>query len=416
VVDVSDGPRAGSRWRPLRERVATHRAEEVTRVGEEERSALPVDAMWADAVALYRTGLHPAIGLCIRHQGRVILDRTIGHVDNPPGGKAGDVATPDTPFNLFSASKILTGMVVLSLVEQGQLGLEDPAARYLPEFAVHGKRTITIRQLLNHTAGIPDVPPELDPVSALQTGRVPLEPLYDLRPLTPPGVNVAYHAVTSWFLLAEIARRITGMDLRTLAFERILGPLGLRGLNYGVPPSDVGLVAKHARTGPPVPPPMARIFRRTIGVDVPTAVRLTNEPSFLTAILPSANVIGTGRETTRFLQMLLNGGALDGVRVLRAETVRRAVTEVTPLQFDSTFGLPMRYGLGVMMGGQRLNLYGSNTATAFGHIGFSSVVVYADPARQLAVSLLNTGKPMIALGSLRWLFALQRIALRVPSR
>ncbi len=74
----------------------------------------------------------------------------------------------------------------------------------------------------------------------------------------------------------------------------------------------------------------------------------------------------------------------------------------------------MRYGLGVMMGGTAFSLFGLNTAGAYGHLGLSNVVVYADPSRELAVAFLNTGKPMLAPGMVQWYAVLQRIANLVP--
>ena len=258
------------------------------------------------------------------------------------------------------------------------------------------------------------MPQGLDPLQSLRDGKPPLEPLYDLRPKNPPGRNVAYHPMTSWILLGEIIERVTGTSLRAFAHERLLGPLGFSHFNYGVSDHEVSRVAQHAYTGPPAARVMSRIFERTVGVDLVSAVDLTNDHQFLTGVLPSANVIATGRETTRFLHMLLRGGELDGTRVLQPETIRRAVWDRTRAQPDSTFGFPMRYGLGVMMGGDRFSLFGLTTRDAFGHLGFTNVVVYADPKRDLCVSFLNTGKPMLAPGMLRWYWALQRIALLVP--
>ncbi len=388
----------------------------LTRKGDEAPSKLRLDPLWREVERLYATGLHPAIGLTVSHRGEVVLDRTIGHVENVPGGNTGAVATPDTLFNLFSASKILTSVIIHSLIEEGALHLHARVAEYIPEFAKHGKGDIRIAHLLSHTAGIPHMPAVEDPLSMLATGTLPLDLLCDMKPLSPPGRDVAYHPMTSWLLFTEIIRRTTGKDLRQLASERILDPLGFKHLNYGVSPEDMALVGKHVRTGPVVPALMNDIFKRTIGLDVETAVEVSNSPTFLGGILPSANVIGTGRETVRFLQLLLNGGELDGTRVLDERTVARAVGTVTPGQFDSTFGFPMRYGLGMMMGGNRFSLFGLTTRGAFGHLGFSNVVVYADPSRDLAVSFQNTGKPMAAPGMVLWYWVLQRLALTVPKR
>ena len=406
---------AQSRLSWLQQRtVAPHHPDEVTRVGREVPSSVPTHRIWEDVVGLYQTGLHPAIAMNIVYRGQTILDRTIGHLDNTPGGVVGEVATPDSLFNIFSASKVMTAVLVHALVDDGVLDLEQRVADIIPPFAEHGKQGIRVRHLLNHTAGIPDMPGGFDIAEALAEGRLRLELICGLRPQSRPGENVAYHPVTAWHVLQEIIEQVTGKAIRPLLQERILTPLGFEGLNYGVPLADVGRVALHAVTGPEVPGVMARVFERTIGTGLERAVEMTNGAQFLTRVLPSANVIGTPREVSRFMQMLLRGGELDGTRVLSAAAVRRAVTDVTPLQFDSTFGFPMRYGLGLMMGGRHLSLFGLNTAGAFGHLGLSTVVVYADPARDLCVSFLNTGKPMMAPGMVRWHLALQRIAKLVP--
>lgn len=387
---------------------------DVTTIGEEAPSELPTGLWWRQVEQLYRSGLHPAIALHVMHHGRPILDRVVGHVDNPPGGPTGALATPDTLFNLFSASKIVSAALIHALIEDGVLRLSDRVVDYLPGFGKHGKEGITIRHLLNHTAGIPHMPAQSDLESRVTTWRDEIALLDDLVPLTAPGVRNAYHPMSAWFLLGLIVERATGVDLDTLLHARLLDPLGFERVRYGVPPADVDRVARHAYTGPPTPGLMSSIFQRTVGADLAEAVPLTNSAPFLTATLPSANVIATPRETSRFLQMLLQGGALDGVRVLRPETIQRMVRDVTPVQFDGTFGFPMRYGLGVMMGGNRFSLFGLGTRGAFGHLGLSNVIVYADPHRDLVVSFLNTGKPMMAPGMLLWQGVLQSISATVP--
>ncbi|MCB9780672.1 MAG: beta-lactamase family protein [Alphaproteobacteria bacterium] len=387
---------------------------EVRRKGPEAPSELDVGAIWREVERVYKTGLHPAIALNVVHRGQCILDRTIGHLDNQPGGPTGAIVTPDSLFNLFSASKIVTSTLVQALVDDGVLDLDQRVVHWLPEFASHGKQGIRLHHLLQHTAGLPAMPRDFDLDAALDLGRMPMAPLFDLVPVTPPGHRVAYSPLAGFFLVQEIIERATGRELRGLLRERLLDPLGIATLDYGVPPERVGDVALHAVTGPPAPAIMADIFARTAGVDLDTAVRLTNDPRFLTAVLPSANVIGTPRDVGRFLQMLLQGGELDGQRVIRPDAVQRMTTRVTGRQFDGTFGFPMRYGLGVMMGGTAFSLFGLDTPGAYGHLGLSNVVVFADPARDLAVTYLTTGKPMMDVGMVRWFWVLQRIAAMVP--
>ncbi|MCB9666404.1 MAG: beta-lactamase family protein [Alphaproteobacteria bacterium] len=387
----------------------------VERIGQEEAAeGFPTTAIWREVKRLYRSGLHPAIALHIRHRDRVVMDRTIGHLDNAPGGPTGEVVTPDSLFSLFSASKIVTAALVQAMVEDGLLDLSKPVVHYLPRFGRHGKERITIRQLLQHTAGIPDMPRVDDLEGSLDRGQIDLEMLFDLKPLTPPGTWVAYHSLTAWFLLQRILEDLTGTDLRTLLHRRLLDPAGITPMSYGVPRDRMHEVARHAVTGPPVPGLMDRIFERNIGLDLRSAIALTNQAGFLTNILPSGNVIATPRATTDFMQLLLNEGTLHGQQVLRPESVRRMTTDLTRAQLDGTFGFPMRYGLGVMMGGNRFSLFGLGTRGAYGHLGLSNVVVYADPSRELAVSFLNTGKPLMAPGMVQWYAVLQHIVARVP--
>jgi CubicO group peptidase (beta-lactamase class C family) len=398
-------------WRAL---VNIHPTEDVARVGIETHHDRRMDGVWRDVLGLYKTGLHPAIALHVRHKGRVILDRTVGHLDNAPGGGLGEVVTPDSLFNLFSASKIVTASLVHALVDDGLLDLDLPAVTWVPEFGRHGKEAVLLRHLLNHTGGFPDMPAGLDVGAILASGKIDMDVIWDLPLQTPPGQRVAYNPVAAWFVVQTILERVSGKPLRQLLYDRLLSPLGFKNLNYGVEASRVPEVALHAVTGPPTPPFMANIFQRSIGMPLEQAVTMTNDAQFLTAVLPSANVIATPREVSRFLAMLLGEGQIDGQRVMRPETVRRMVGEVTPRQFDATFGFPMRYGLGVMMGGRRFSLFGLNTSNAFGHLGLSTVVVFADPSRDLVVTFLNTGKPMMDHGMLRWYWVLQRIVTVIP--
>ncbi len=146
-------------------------AAEVTRVAPEDDpragglERADVDAMWASVVAAYRTGLYPALALCVRRRGRVVIDRSIGHVVGNAPGDAPDayrvIATPSTMFNLFSASKMVTAMLVHLCDQRGLVHLDDPVAHYIPEFGAHGKHRITLRHVLTHRAGIPHIPPDL---------------------------------------------------------------------------------------------------------------------------------------------------------------------------------------------------------------------------------------------------------------
>ena len=117
-----------------------------------------IERIWGAAEDLYRTGVHPALQICLRHRGAVVLHRALGHARGNAPGAARDAhrvrATTRTPFNIFSASKAVTAMVVHKLAERGLLHLGDPVCEYVPEFAKHGKRAITLQHILAHRAGM----------------------------------------------------------------------------------------------------------------------------------------------------------------------------------------------------------------------------------------------------------------------
>jgi CubicO group peptidase (beta-lactamase class C family) len=374
--------------------------------------------IWAAVERLYQTGIHPAIQLCVRRQGRLLLDRAIGHAAGNGPADAPDtpkvICTPDTPFNMFSAAKAVTAMLIHLLDQRNALRLDDPVCVYIPEFAAHGKHGITIRHLLSHRAGMPNLPPDVMRLEYLERPEEILRILCDARLATRPGHRLAYHAISGGFVLGEVVRHVTGQDLRALMDEAIRHPLGFHGLRYGVRPDEVGTVARSYFTGLPAIPPLSTMMSRTLGIDFYEAIELANDPRFLVALVPSGNLIATAGELSRFYQLLLEGGTLDGVRVFESRTVRRAAVEVSYMEIDLTLGLPLRYGLGFMLGGRWLSLYGPDTEHCFGHIGFTSIVSWADPERQVAAALMTSGKPLVSLGFFNVFDVLRQIAAACP--
>jgi CubicO group peptidase (beta-lactamase class C family) len=377
-----------------------------------------VDDIWQSVVKLYRTGLHAAISICVRRRGWVLMDRAIGHLrGNSPGDPAGAPkrrARYDSLFNLYSGSKAITAMLIHMLDERGLVHLDDPVAEYIPEFGKNGKEWVTLRHILTHRAGIPAVlGAKVDLELIIDTPRI-LQLICDARPVSVPGRRLAYHALTGGYVLGEVVRRVTGRDLRTFFRDEVLRPLGFRSFDYGVSPDLVDEVAENAFTGMPAFPPYSWLLERSLGVSIHDAVKLSNSPRFLTTIVPSGNIVGTADEGSRFFQLLLNGGELDGVRIFDRRTVRRAVAEQSFLEVDSFLGVPIRYGMGFMLGSNWFSLYGGNTPRAFGHVGFTNVVAYADPDRDISVCLMTSGKPFITPGQLAWLNVARTIAKRCP--
>jgi CubicO group peptidase (beta-lactamase class C family) len=354
-----------------------------------------IERIWAAAVGLFKSGMHPCVQLCVRREGRVVLQRSIGWSHGEPTGGDGDgvIATPQTPFCIFSLSKAITATVVHLLDERGVLHVDDRVAEYLPEFARHGKDAITIEHVLSHRAGIPNLPRAALDLDNLDRPEVIRELLFEARPLTRPGRLLAYHAVSGGFVLGEVVRAATGRDIRAVLDAEILEPLGFRWGSYGVRPEDVPAVGRSRVTGPPALPPLSTILDRLLGMPGRRIVETANDPRFLTGIVPAANVVTTADELSRFFELLRCGGTLDGVGVLEPRTVRRMVVERSYRELDLSLGAPLRHSSGFMLGAKVVSLYGPDTDLAFGHLGYTNVLGWADPERALSVGLVTSGKP-----------------------
>jgi CubicO group peptidase (beta-lactamase class C family) len=379
-----------------------------------------VERIWAAALRWYRSGIHPAISICLRVRGQIVLRRSIGyaHGGGPgdPGGTPKVKVTPETPFNVFSASKPMAAMVIHLLDQRHLLHLDDPVCEYIPEFAAHGKEWVTIRHVLTHRAGIPVIPEAALDLGYLEDPncREAVRLLCEARPTSRAGGRLAYHAVTGGFILGEIVRRITGKNIRTVVDEEMCRPFGWRWMNFGVRRRDVDKVASSYFTGFPLVPPMGAIVHSMLGVDFVEAVELSNDPRYLMGVLPAANLIATADEMGQFYQMLLQGGVLGGHRVFEPRTVWRATSEQSYGELDFTLGVPLRYGMGFMLGGDYLSLYGFDSHHAFGHLGLTNIVGWADPVRHLSAAVMTSGKPVLYPEMHRALGLLYTIAASCP--
>jgi CubicO group peptidase (beta-lactamase class C family) len=370
--------------------------EAVTTVGAEDDPAAAgmrraqVDRLWEAIRAWYQLGTTPAIQVCLRRRGAVVLNRAIGYgwgnapADAPETPKV--LVTPETPFCGFSTAKGVAAALITMLIEQGAFAPDEPVCRYIPEFAAHGKGRITLGDVLSHAAGVPFVTPPYRGAELVMDEELAVRALADLVPSWPPNRFRAYHALTGGLILRLLVQRATGRSMRAHLAEQILRPLGFRWTNFGVAAADVDRVVPSVQTGPPPSRAFKFVARKALGGGMGRVTAATTR-EFLTAELPSGNLVTTAFELSRFYEILCRGGELDGVRIMRPQSLRRAIAPAPWL--PGVAGRVSRAGF--ELGGRR-SKFGRDTGLHFGRSGLTTQYGWADPARGLSGAVLTSGK------------------------
>ena len=277
--------------------------------------------------------------------------------------------TPDTVFDAASLSKVLaTAPAVLLLAEEGRLDLEAPLVRYFPECAGDGRDAITVRQLLTHSSGLPAGLPARPAWQGSDAAHV----LACSRKLThAPGAFFRYSDI-NYVLLGQLVERTAGTTLDRFAQQRFYRPLGMRDTGYlplarmaaaRIAPTQRGM----ASDGLTAHGDLAHGQMLQGVVHDPTVRRMGG-------VGGSAGVFTTARDVARFARMLVNGGELDGVRVLSPASVRLLTTVQSPpglaprgmgMDIDSPFAQRPR-GTVFPVG-------------SYGHTGFTGCILWIDP-------------------------------------
>ncbi len=278
--------------------------------------------------------------------------------------------TEDTIFDAASLTKVIACTpAVMRLVEQGRIGLEATVSTYIPEFRGGGKETITVRQLLTHTAGLrPDI--GLTPEWTGREAAIRLACAETLQ--ARPGEKFIY-SDTSMILLGEIVRRVSGEPLDRFVAREVFAPLRMTDTGFNPPADKRGRIAPtEVEHGEPV---------RGVVHD-PRARRMGG-------VAGHAGLFTTAADLARFSRMMLNEGQLDGARVFRPETVRAMVRVQTPP------GVADRRGLGWDIdspyAGQRGALFPRG---GYGHTGWTGTSLWIDPfSRTFLIFLSNRNHP-----------------------
>jgi CubicO group peptidase (beta-lactamase class C family) len=319
--------------------------------------------------------------------------------------------TTDTLFRLVSSTKPITCAAVMMLVEEGKLHLNDPVSKFIPEFrnptvgipnlvnwglrVMPAKREITIRDLLTNTSGLTYRFWDIQPWSALYKNagvsdginHAPGTSLENVRRLArqplmfQPGSFWGYGLSTD--VLGVIVELVSGQDLDTFFRERIFTPLQMHDTFFYVPEEKKNLLAalylpdRHGK--------VRRVGEGLMSVGEMEFSATYPCEKYGRYFSGGAGVVSTAADYARFLQMMLNGGELDGVRLLRPETVREMTTnQIGSMktcfpQYGDSFG----YGFGVLtIDGKGVALDVASTGS-YSWGGLFQTYFWVDPKKDL---------------------------------
>ena len=273
--------------------------------------------------------------------------------------------TLDTVFDLASLTKpVATASSIMVLVDRGMVGLDEPAARYVPEFARAGKGAITLRHLLTHVSGLPVETPLRD----FEQGReAALERIYDLAPRAAPGQQFVYSDV-GFLVLEEIVKRVSGQDLATFAVSNVFRPLGMSQTLFLPGP------ALRSR---------AAVTEQRDGEWMRGQV---HDPRafLLGGVAGHAGLFSTAEDLTRYAQAMLGEGA-------RVGSGSPLWSARTALQFFAPHDVPG--GIRALGWDVKSAYSGSRgegwSPRSVGHGGYTGTVLWIDPERDVFMIVLS---------------------------
>lgn len=293
---------------------------------------------FAEAIAC---GEETGASIAIDVDGELVVDIWGGYAD----AAKTRLWTADTIVNVWSSTKTVLALAALMLIDRGLVEAAAPVATYWPEFAANGKQDVEFRHLLTHSSGLSGWEPPFG-AEDIYDWEKSTAALAAQAPWWPPGTASGYHALTQGHLIGEVLRRVTGTTLKAFVRDEIAGPLGA-DFQIGARPEDTERIAEVIPPAEPLDIPLDQLSEQAIktflGAPPPT---VANTAGWRAAEIGAANGHGNARSLARILSAISLGGTVNGVQLLRPETV----DSIFKLELEGPdvvlLGHRLRWGLG----------------------------------------------------------------------
>jgi uncharacterized protein YbbC (DUF1343 family)/CubicO group peptidase (beta-lactamase class C family) len=334
------------------------------------RAAPALDATRLDGIApivdaAVQAGKIPGAVVLIGHDGQVVYRSAFGERSLVPERHPMNV---DTIFDMASLTKVIaTTTAVMQLVEEGKIILSNPVGDYWPEFAQNGKERVTIRELMTHYSGLP---PDLNLEPAWTGYDTAMRMIVDAKLTDPPGTRFVYSDV-NFETMGEIVRRVSGEPLDVYCAEHIFKPLGMKDTMFKPPASLRDRIAP------------TEYEHHTWG---PILWGVVHDPTsrYMGGVAGHAGLFSTADDVSIFAQMLLDGGAFNGARILSPLSIEKMTTPQTPPDVMVVRGLG--WDIDSPFASNRGELF---DVGSFGHTGYTGTSLWIDPVTKTYVIILT---------------------------